>query len=41
MNKLTKRIKARRNAFELRRAIANASTPEMRHELMVIAQRQI
>ncbi|HEY8374638.1 MAG TPA: hypothetical protein VIL00_18060 [Pseudonocardiaceae bacterium] len=42
---LVARIRARRNHSRTRRAIAraidNAATPALRHELMVIAQQQV
>ncbi len=43
MSRLTKAIRSRRNIArtrqELNRAIANASTPAMRDELIMVAQR--
>ena len=41
MNKIVKKMRARRDRSELRRAIAGAHTPAMRDELIAIAQRQL
>lgn len=40
MYQIAKRMRARRNARDLQRAIETAGTPAMRDELLVIAQRQ-
>lgn len=39
MNKITQKLRARRDMAELRRAIDGAHTPAMRDELIAIAQR--
>ena len=41
MNKISKRMLARRNRRELFRAIDGAYTPAMRDELIIISQRQL
>ena len=40
-NKLASKIRHHRDVMSLQRAIANASTPAMRDELIVLAQRQL
>lgn len=39
-NTVTRRIRRHRDLMSLQRAIANASTPSMRDELLTIASRQ-
>ena len=41
MSKIVQKLRARRDAISLQRAIENAGTPAMRDELITIAQRQL